>query len=246
MSLDGCVALVTGSARRVGRAIALELASAGCDLALHYNRSQDEAAQLLRQIEACNRRAHLIPGDLSQPTSWGRIVSVCVEAFGRLDVLVNNAAVFDPMALAGFDHAAWERTMRINLTAVAGMCHHAAEHLRSGGCGCILNLCDIAADRPFGRHLAYSCAKAGVVALTKALALELAPEVRVNAVSPGIAAFPDDYDNTTRRRLIAKVPLQRAGTPEDIAKAVRYLVADAPYVTGQIIRVDGGRSIVGG
>ena len=106
-----------------------------------------------------------------------------------------------------------------------------------------MNLCDIAADRPFRKHLAYSCSKAGVAALTEALAVELAPEVRVNAVSPGIAAFPEDCDVEARERLIAKVPLRRAGTPEDVAAAVRYLAADAPYVTGQIIRVDGGRSV---
>jgi pteridine reductase len=133
--------------------------------------------------------------------------------------------------------------MRVNLTAVAGLCHHAAPHLATSGAGCIVNLCDIAADRPFRKHLAYSCAKAGLVALTKALAVELAPRVRVNGVSPGIAEFPESYDVATRERLVAEVPLKRAGTPEDIAKAVRYLVVEAPYATGQILRVDGGRSV---
>lgn len=243
MNLDGSVALVTGSAKRVGRAIALELASGGCDLGVHYHNSEHEAAQVVRRIENLGRRACLIKGDLAKPESWGRIVSDCVEAFGRLDVLVNNAAVFGAMRLADFDAAVWERTMRVNLTAVTGMCHHAAEHLRAGGDGCIVNLCDVAADRPFRKHLAYSCSKAGVAALTRALAVELAPEIRVNAVSPGIAGFPDDYDEQARERLIAEVPLKRVGTPEDIARTVRYLVADANYVTGQNIHVDGGRSV---
>ena len=243
MSLEGRVALVTGAARRVGRAIALELASGGCDLALHYHRSKDAAARLAGQIEGLGRRACLIPGNLAEPVCWPRIVSTCVGSLGHLDVLVNNAAVFDSMRLREFDAPAWERTMRINLTAVAGMCHHAAGPLRAGGGGCIVNLCDVAADRPFREHLAYSCSKAGVAALTEALAVELAPEVRVNAVSPGIAVFPEAYDQATRSRLIGAVPLKRAGTPEDVAKAVRYLVADAPYVTGQIVRVDGGRSV---
>ena len=243
MSLEGRMALVTGAARRVGRAIALELASAGCDLAVHYNRAADEAAQLVRQVEESGRRASLIQADLTEPSSWERVVSSSVEALGRLDVLVNNASVFDPMPLTDFDVDAWDETMRINLTAVTALCHHAEPHLRTGGRGCIVNLADIAADRPFPGYLAYSCSKAALVALTRALAVELAPEVRVNAVSPGIAAFPDDYDKATRERLTAQVPLQRAGTPQDIAKAVRFLVADAPYLTGQITRVDGGRSV---
>ena len=242
MNRDRGVALVTGAARRVGRAIALELASGGWDVAVHFNRSRNEAEQLIKQIEVNGRRGHLIQADLSDATSWKQVVSACVNALGGLDVLVNNAAVFDSLWLARFDAAAWERTMRINLTAVAGMCHEAAEYLRVSGRGCIVNLCDIAADRPFRKHLAYSCSKAGVAALTKALAVELAPAVRVNAVAPGIAAFPEDYEPELRARLIAEVPLKRAGTPEDIAAAVRYLVA-APYVTGQIIRVDGGRSV---
>jgi len=236
-------ALVTGASKRVGRAIALELASAGYDLALHYNRSADEAAAPARQIEDLGRRACRVRGDLAEPASWERIVADSVSALGRLDVLVNNAAVFDSVPAADFDSIAWERTMRVNLTAVAGLCHHAEGHLRASGKGCVVNLCDIAADRPFGEHPAYSCSKAGVAALTRALAVKWAPEVRVNAVSPGIAAFAEDVDQEVRERLIAKVPLHRAGTPEDIAKAVRYLVADAPYVTGQIIRVDGGRSV---
>ncbi|MFH0980162.1 MAG: SDR family oxidoreductase [Planctomycetota bacterium] len=243
MSAERRVALVTGAAKRVGRAIALELAAAGCDVAVHHNRSRDEAAEVVRQIEALGRRACRVHGDLSHEPSWTHIVSACLEAFGRLDVLINNAAVFDPMRPADFDASAWERTLRINLIAVAGLCHHAAEPLRAGGRGCIVNLCDIAADRPLREHLAYSCSKAGVVALTQALAVELAPGVRVNGVSPGIAGFPRAYDQATRDRLTAEVPLQRAGTPEDIAKAVRYLVNDAPYVTGQILRVDGGRSV---
>jgi len=243
MSHERGVALVTGAAKRVGRAIALELASHGFDVAVHYHRSADEAAQVTGQIKDLGQRACFVPGDLSQPESWGQIVSACIDALGRLDVLVNNAAVLDSLRLPDFDPTSWERTMRVNLTAVAGLCHHAAEYLRARGRGCIVNLCDIAAERPFRRHLAYSCSKAGIAALTRALAVELAPEIRVNAVSPGIAAFPDDYDRKTRERLTARIPLRRMGTPEDIAKAVQYLVADAPYVTGQIIRVDGGRSV---
>jgi pteridine reductase len=243
MKTDGAVALVTGAARRVGRAIALELASAGCDVAVHYNRSADAAENLVRKIQAAGRRACSIGAELTEPTGWPHLVKGCLERLGSLNVLVNNASVFDAMRLADFEAAAWERTIRVNLTAVAGLCHHAAEPLRSGGGGVIVNLCDIAADRPFHTHLAYSCSKAGLVALTRALAVELAPEVRVNGVSPGIALFPEHYDEHTRDRLAGQVPLKQAGTPEDVATAVRYLVVDAPYVTGQVIAVDGGRSV---
>jgi pteridine reductase len=165
-----------------------------------------------------------------------------VGEWGRLDVLVNNASSFDALRLKDFTVEAWERTMRVNLTAVAGLSHEAAPHLAASGHGCIINLCDIAADRPFREHLAYSCSKAGLVALTKALAVELAPGIRVNGVSPGIALFPEHYDNAMRERLAAQVPLKRPGTPEDVAHAVRYLVS-AAYVTGEILQVDGGRSV---
>jgi pteridine reductase len=243
MADDRGVALVTGAGKRVGRAIALELAASGYDVAVHCHRSRTEAEEVARKIEALRRRACVVQGDLAEESSWPRLIDASTEALGRLDVLVNNASVFDAMRLDDFDATAWERTFRVNLTAVAGMCHHAAAQLRAGGRGCIVNLCDIAAERPFGKHLAYSCAKAGVVALTKALAVALAPQIRVNAVAPGIAVFPESYDAAPRARLTAEVPLQRAGTPEDVAGAVRYLVDDAPYVTGQILRVDGGRSV---
>ena len=237
------VALVTGAAKRVGRAIALELASAGYDLGIHCHRSLTEAEELRGRITSLGRRAVVIQADLALPESWPRLVSSCVAELGRLDVLVNNASTFDSLRLDEFTVNAWERTMRVNLTAAAGLCHYAAPRLAAGGAGCIVNLCDIAADRPFRKHLAYSCAKAGLVALTRALAVELAPRVRVNGVSPGIAEFPESYNAATRERLTAEVPLKRAGTPEDIAKAVRYLAVDAPYVTGQILRVDGGRGV---
>lgn len=242
MSREAPVALITGAAKRVGRAIALELASAGYDLAIHYWRSEQEAAGLARQLEAGGRRACLIQGDLREAPTPRQLVTTCVENLGRLDLLVNNASVFEPMRLADFDAQAWDRALRVNLTAVTSLCHHAAEPLRASGRGCIVNLADLAADRPFPGYLAYSCSKAALVALTRALAVELAPAVRVNAVSPGIAVFPDHYDQATRQRLTAQVPLQRAGTPEDVARTVRFL-AGAPYVTGQVIRVDGGRSV---
>ena len=244
MGAAGKAALVTGAAKRVGRAIALELADAGCDVAVHCLGSRVEAAELCDRIGALGRRTCLLQGDLADADTPGRLVAEAVEGLGRLDVLVNNAAVFNRMSLEQFDPDAWQRVLQVNLTAVAALCHHARPHLASTGAGRIVNLCDIAADRPWAGHLAYCVSKAGLVCLTKALARELAPAIQVNGVAPGIAAFADDCDQDTRDRLAARVPLRRAGRPEEVAAVVRFLVEQGHYITGQIISIDGGRSIV--
>ncbi len=243
MDLHGTTALVTGAARRVGRAVALELARGGCDVAIQYRTSHEDAARVADAIHSLGRRCCLIRADLSVPGEWSRIVQEAVDGLGSPGVLVNNASVFEPMALDEFDADRWERTFRVNLTAVAGLCHYAAPHL-SRLQGKIVNLADISADRPWSGHLAYCASKAALINLTRALARSLAPDVQVNAVSPGIAEFPESYDAETRAELIAKVPLKRAGSPDDIARVVRYLCEHGDYVTGQVINVDGGRSIV--
>ncbi|MBI1824835.1 MAG: SDR family oxidoreductase [Planctomycetes bacterium] len=247
MQLQGKVALVTGAAKRVGRAIALELARAGCDIGLHYFASQESAAEVAQEIHRLRRRCATLGGDLNEPSNWPLIVNDCVSALGRLDVLVNNASIFHADgsdALETFDADLWDRTLRVNVTSVAGLIHHAARHLCANGAGCVINLTDAGIERPFANHLAYSTSKAGLVALTKALARRLAPQVRVNAVAPGIAVFPDSYDDATQARLVERIPLQRAGTPEDIAKLVRFLVEEGDYITGAVIPVDGGRSVI--
>lgn len=243
MKLSGATAIITGAGRRVGAAIALELARHGCDIALHYNQSQAECESVARQIRQMSRRCHLLRADLSLPPSWPRVIEECVTALGSLDVFVNNASIFEPMELEAFNLDAWDRTLRINLTAPAALCHYAAGHLARSGYGKIVNLTDIAADIPWSKHLAYCASKAALVNLTKALAKALAPDVQVNAVSPGIAVFPESYDQDLKAKLIAKVPLKRPGTPQDVAKAVRFLCEDGDYITGQIISVDGGRSL---
>jgi len=243
MNTTGSVALITGGARRVGRAIALSLAEAGCDVAVHYHTSEADAASLADSIVALGRRCALVRGNLAQTRTPGQLVSATVEQLGRLDVLVNNASVFGAMSLDAFTPKGWDQELRINLTAVAALCHHARPHLQAARPGKIVNLCDISAERPWPEHLAYCVSKAGVACLTRALARELAPNVQVNGVAPGIAVFPESYDQATRQALISKVPLRRAGRPEDIAAAVRYLVQNGDYVTGQILAVDGGRSV---
>lgn len=243
MNLEGAVAIVTGAARRVGRAIALDLARRGCDIALHYRRSTDDAESLASRIREIPRRCLLVQADLAQPESWPRIVDETVSGLGHLDVLVNNASIFAPMTVERFDLGQWQQTMHINLTAAAALCHYAVPHLRRTGHGKIVNITDIAAETPWSDHIAYCASKAALTNLTKSLAKALAPDVQVNAVAPGIAVFPDDYDEATRARLIDKVPLKRAGTPEDIAAAVGFCCADGDYITGQVVCVDGGRSV---
>jgi NAD(P)-dependent dehydrogenase (short-subunit alcohol dehydrogenase family) len=244
--LAGQVALVTGGAKRVGRSICLELAEAGCDVAIHCHTSVREAEELAARIRSQGRRAAVLQGDLADPGSWSAVVRGVTKALGRLDVLVHNASVF-PRAgsddLPSFDLAAWDSILRVNLTAVAGLTHHAVEHLVAGGRGRVVTLCDIAAERPWPSRLAYSVSKAGLVALTKALARSLAPHTLVNAVSPGVAAFPEDMPEGERSRIVARIPLARPGTPQDVAQACRFLV-ESDYITGQVLVVDGGRSVV--
>lgn len=246
MKLDGRVALITGAARRVGRAIALELADAGCDIAIHYLNSEDDARSLAMAIQAKGRRAALIHGDLTDPRDWARIVEAAVVALGRLDVLVNNASAFQtstPDTIDSFDVNTWDAMLRTNLVACAALIHYASPQLRAAGEGKIINLCDIAAERPWATNVAYCASKAGLVALTKSAARALAPTIQVNGIAPGIAVFPDEYSDEERAKLVNRVPLKREGSPEEIAKLARFLVEDGDYITGQIYAIDGGRSV---
>ncbi len=253
MPLSGTVALVTGGARRVGRAIVLALADAGCDVAVHYRSSCAEAEALVEQVATRGRTALAVQGDLNDSSVWPRVISETVGRFGRLDVLINNASVFDVGMSAGaepskdtvegFDPEYWESVLRTNLIAPMALCHHAHPHLKKTGKGKIINLCDIAAERPWRHHLAYCASKSALATLTRALARALAPEIQVNAVAPGIAQFPEGYSEELRNRLMERVPLGRAGTPKEVAQLVRFLVEFGGYMTGQIISIDGGRSL---
>lgn len=254
MKPDRPVALITGGARRVGRAIVLELADAGYDVAIHYKTSHAQAIDLAEQVSGMRRRAIAVEGDLNDPESWPQTILRTVEQLQRLDVLINNASVFSSGANAsdpdradtvdGFRIEQWESMLRTNLVAPMALCHHARPYLEAHGHGKIINLCDIAGDRPWRGHLAYCASKAALAALTKGLARALAPNVQVNGVAPGIAEFPSEYPDELRRRLIDKVPLGRAGTCDEVARLVRFLARSGDYLTGQIIAIDGGRSLV--
>jgi len=201
-------------------------------------------------VKKLGRRCELIQADLADESTWEGVVQQCTASFGRLDVLVNNASEFDPRPSGQrnprheFKPAEWERLFRVNATAPAALCHFARPYLDASGRGRVVNLCDIASERPWPTYLSYCSSKAALVALTRGLARLYAPKITVNGVSPGIAEFPKEYPADLRKKLVEQVPLKRPGTPEEVAALVRYLVDEGSYVTGQIIAIDGGRSAV--
>jgi pteridine reductase len=237
--------LITGGAKRVGAGICRRLHAAGASLMLHYRASAGEARLL--QAELNHVRASsvaLIQADLLDVAKLPSLVEQTLSTFGRLDALVNNASSFFPTPMGEITPAAWEDLLGTNLRAPLFLSQAAAPALKRTQ-GAIVNITDIHAERPLKGYVVYSIAKAGLVGLTKSLARELGPEVRVNGVAPGPVLWPEDgsFDEVARQRVIAHTLLRRAGEPEDIARAVYFLVAEAPYVTGQIIAVDGGRSV---
>ncbi|WP_435628130.1 pteridine reductase [Candidatus Ferrigenium straubiae] len=244
--MQGKVVLVTGGAKRVGAAICRRLHAAGAELAVHYHRSEKEAQALQDELnELRPKSAAAFQVDLLDLDALPKLVHKVVKKFGRLDVLVNNASSFYATPLAEVDERQWHDLLGTNLHAPLFLAQAAADELRSSH-GCIVNIADIHAERPMQGHLLYSVAKAGLVALTRALAQEMAPQVRVNAVAPGVIVWPDGQaweDVELRRKIVAHTLLKREGEPDDIARTVAFLVQDAPYVTGQVIAIDGGRSI---
>jgi len=243
-SLEGKAALVTGGARRVGAAIARRLHAAGASVLIHYRDSEAEAAKLEAERNAARARsAAKVKAELLAPVAPRALVGAALESFGRLDLLVNNASTFFPAAVGEMELSHWEELIGSNLRAPLFIAQQAAPELAKGE-GSIVNIVDIHAERPLKGYALYSIAKAGLAAMTRALALELAPRVRVNGVAPGAIAWPDDgqFADAERARILAGTPLGRIGSPDDIARAVHFL-ACAPYVTGQILAVDGGRSI---
>ena len=243
-SLQGKAALVTGGARRVGAAIARRLHAAGASVLLHYRDSAADADALAAELNAQRAgSAATVKAELLAPIAPRALVSAARDSFGRLDLLVNNASAFFPVPIGQVEASHWEELIGPNLRAPLFIAQEAAAELARAG-GSIVNIVDIHAERPLKGYAVYSIAKAGLAALTRSLAVELAPQVRVNGVAPGAIAWPEDgqFDPEERKRILATTPLGRTGTPEDIAQAVHYL-ACAPYVTGQILAVDGGRSV---
>ncbi len=243
--MQGKVVLITGGAKRLGATICRRLHVAGANLMLHYRASAGEARLL--QAELNHQRKDsvaLIQADLLDLGKLPSLIDQTVQIFGRLDALVNNAASFYPTPVGEITADDWETLVGANLRAPLFIAQAAAPALKKAQ-GAIVNITDIHAERPLKNYLLYSVAKAGLVGLTRSLARELAPEVRVNAVAPGPILWPDDdtFDELSRQRIISHTPLKREGTPEDIARAVHFLLAEATYVTGETINVDGGRHV---
>lgn len=240
------VALVTGGARRIGASIARRLHHCGFDVAIHCNASRSDADALASDLNGVRAdSAHVLQAELAHFDRLPELVAHTIGRFGRLDALVNNASAFFPTPLGTATPAQWDTLFASNARAPFFLAQAAAPHLRASR-GAIVNLVDIHAQRPLHDHAPYVMAKGALLAGTRALALDLAPHVRVNAVSPGAILWPEDATNTTRRdALLARTPLARIGTAEEIAEAVRWLIEDATYCTGVVIDVDGGRSVLG-
>lgn len=243
---DGApVALVTGAARRIGAEVAAGLHDAGYRVILHYGGSR-EAAE--RGAERLNRRrsesAACVGADLRDVDQIATLAARAAACWGRLDVLVNNASSFFPTALGATTAADWDELIAVNLRAPFFLVQALAAELRRRR-GAVINITDIYAERPLEGYAPYCAAKAGLLNLTRALALELAPAVRVNAIAPGAVLWPErGDDDTARQALLARTPLERTGEPAEIARTVLFLAEGASFTTGQVINVDGGRSIV--
>ncbi|MCY7354584.1 MAG: pteridine reductase [Lysobacter sp.] len=244
MSSSRPVALITGAAKRIGAAIARRLHAEGHDLALHYRDSAAEMDALLAELNA-NRAdsAIALRADLAEFDRLPELIANTVGRFGRLDALVNNASAFFPTPFGKATPQHWDDLFATNTRAPFFLSQAAALHLKATQ-GAIVNIADIYAERPLHDHAIYGMSKAALVHMTRALAAELAPEVRVNAVSPGAILWPEDGKNESAKdAMLARTPLKRIGSVEEIAEAVRWLLRDATYTTGQIIRVDGGRML---
>lgn len=243
-TLQDNVVLITGGARRVGSAIVHALHGAGARIAIHYRSSVDEAAKLAASLETVRPGSSLLlQADLLDVAQLPGLVQRTLTHFGRLDVLINNASSFYPTPVGEITLAQWDDLMGTNLKAPLFLAQAAAPALRNSQ-GLVLNIADIHGLRPLKAHPVYSAAKAGLISLTHSLARELAPDVRVNAIAPGPVLFPEQGVSEERQNdIIARTLLGRRGSPEDIAQAALFFAAHAPYVTGQVLAVDGGRSV---
>lgn len=244
LALTGKVAFITGAAHRIGAQVARRLHAEGMDLVLHYRSSETAARELKVELESARADSVLlVQADLHDCSGFAALVAGVRRFRNRLDLLVNNASSFYPTPFAEVTEAQWEDLIGSNLKGPFFLAREAAGLLRETG-GCIVNLVDIHAERPLKDYPVYSIAKAGNAMMVKALARELGPEVRVNGIAPGAILWPEQgLSSRAKDEIVARTALQRAGTPEDIARTLLFLVRDAHYITGQIIAVDGGRTL---
>src|SRR5918999_2407176 len=248
-SLEGKVVLITGAARRVGAGIARRLHAAGANLVVHYRSSTADARKLKDELASVRPGSVvLVQGDLLKPANLSGLVKDAMKGFGRLDALINNASSFYTTPMGDITEKEWDDLVGTNLKAPLFLSQAAAPELRKNN-GSIVNIVDIHAEFPMKGYVVYSVAKGALLALTRSLARELGPEVRVNGIAPGTIIWPDDEgwrDELARQRITNQTALKRIGEPDDIAKTVEFLLTSAPYVTGQVLAVDGGRSVMMG
>ena len=245
-SLKNKVVLITGGAKRVGATICRELHAHGANLMIHYNTSKQEAKSLQAELNLQRTDSvSIIQGDLLNVAIASSLIKEVTQRFGKLDILINNASTYEPTEVGNINEDNWNDLIGSNLKAPMFLAQAAAPALKKQH-GCIINITDMHIEHPKKGYVVYSVAKAGLVTLTKSLAQELSPEVRVNAVAPGPVLWPENnpqFDEVYRQRVISQTLLKRVGEPTDIAKAVKFLAADAPFITGHVLTVDGGRSI---
>lgn len=244
MALHDKVVLITGGAKRLGAAIARALHAAGATIVVHYHHSKAAADALAGELNATRpQSASTVSADLLVMSQLPSLITHCIKHHGRLDILVNNASAFYPTPMGSITEQHWNELIGSNLQAPLFLSQAAMPYLKRSS-GLIINMVDIHAQRPLAEHPVYSVAKAGLVTLTKSLARELGPEIRVNAIAPGPVLWPEhEMPQELQQEIINKTALKRKGSPEDIARAALFFAKDAPYVTGQILAVDGGRSI---
>lgn len=235
------VALITGGAVRVGRAITLGLAEAGFDVVIHYNSSAGPARETVLKVEALGRQAITVSGNLADPDTAEHIAESVRQAYGRLDVVVNSAASFHSAALFAIDATEWDRIMAVNLKAPY-LLVRATESLLKESAGCVINMVDLSAFDPFESFPHHSVSKAGLMHLTRAMARAMAPRVRVNAIAPGFVLAPPGMSDESIQAEIDQIPVGHSGTPEDVVRTVLFLVA-SPFITGEVIVVDGGQRV---
>lgn len=237
------IAIVTGGAVRIGRELSLRLADAGCDVCVHYHSSSDDAAQVVARIEAMGRRAIAVRADLSRPDDSARLIlDRCGCDLGPAGILINSAAIFEPCSLEAVNADNWQRHLDLNLAAPVFLSQAFARQLPAGLRGDIINIVDWRATRPVPGHLPYTISKAGLAALTKLLAVELAPRIQVNAIAPGAILPPPGVDLTAFQTLTEQIPLQRTGTPQDVADAMLFLLG-SDFITGEILHITGGQHL---
>ncbi len=243
MHLQGATVVVTGGARRVGRHVAARLAERGANIVVNYRTSAHEAEEAVEEFRGKGVGSLAVPADVSTRAGVQAILDAAVDEFGTVEVLINNASIYGATPFAELDEAAFDRNIAVNLKGPYLGCWLFGQHMRAQGRGKIVNVADWAVERPYLDYAPYFVSKGGVVALTRVMAKELAPQVQVNAVAPGPILMPDDFDEEMIRAVERATPLGRIGEPEDIAQTIRYLVEGTDFVTGAVIPVDGGRTV---